>query len=64
MNRQILSLAVAAVVSDVALAEVDTDHSMVIEINRGLPYLETAVRERTTGVKAAPVADGESCCRA
>ncbi|WP_286237572.1 TonB-dependent copper receptor [Neptuniibacter halophilus] len=58
MNRQILSLAVAAVVSDVALAEVDTDHSMVIEINRGLPYLETAVRERTTGVKAAPVADG------
>ncbi len=36
----------------------DTDNNLVIEINRGLPYLETAVRETTAGVKASPVSDG------
>ncbi|MGB0282832.1 MAG: TonB-dependent copper receptor, partial [Neptuniibacter sp.] len=28
------------------------------EINQGLPQLETAIRETTTGVKASPVSDG------
>lgn len=58
MRKQILSLAVTMTVSEMALAGHDNDQNLVIEINRGLPQLETAIRETTTGVKAAPVSDG------
>ncbi|MCP4595591.1 TonB-dependent copper receptor [Neptuniibacter sp.] len=57
MKKQILSLAVSAIIADVAIAGHD-DQNLVIEINRGLPQLETAIRETTTGVKASPVSDG------
>ncbi|MGH1462085.1 MAG: TonB-dependent copper receptor [Neptuniibacter sp.] len=58
MKKQFLSLAVAAVVSDLAFAGHEDDQNLVIEINQGLPQLETAIRETTTGVKASPVSDG------
>ncbi len=57
MKKQILSLAVSAIIAEVAIAGHD-DQNVVIEINRGLPQLETAIRETTTGVKASPVSDG------
>lgn len=58
MKKKILSLFVAASVSQLAQAGHDTETNMVIEINQGLPYLETAVNKSTAGVKAAPVSDG------
>ena len=58
MKKKILSLFVAASVSQLAQAGHDTETNMVIEINQGLPYLETAVSKSTAGVKAAPVSDG------
>lgn len=58
MKKQVLSVAVAIAVSESVMAGHETDNNMVIEINRGLPYLETAVRETTAGVKASPVSDG------
>nr|WP_228051070.1 TonB-dependent copper receptor [Pontibacterium sinense] len=36
----------------------ESDGNLTIEINRGLPQLETTVRESTTGVQASPVSDG------
>ena len=58
MKKQILSLAVTLAVSELAMAGHDDDQNLVIEINRGLPQLETAIRETTTGVQASPVSDG------
>ncbi|WP_348704045.1 TonB-dependent receptor plug domain-containing protein [uncultured Neptuniibacter sp.] len=58
MKKKVLSLFVAASVSQLAQAGHDTESNMVIEINQGLPYLETAVSKSTAGVKAAPVSDG------
>ena len=57
MNKQALTVAVAMAVSTMAQAA-DSDGNLVIEINRGLPQLETTVRETTTGVQASPVSDG------
>lgn len=58
MKKSLLALAIAAAQSQLALAGHDDDQHMVIEINQGLPQLETAIRETTTGVKASPVSDG------
>jgi len=57
VNKQALTVAVAMAVSTMAQAA-DSDGNLVIEINRGLPQLETTVRETTTGVQASPVSDG------
>ena len=57
MNKQALTVAVAMAVSTMAQAS-DSEGKLVIEINRGLPQLETTVRETTTGVQASPVSDG------
>ncbi|MDI3324529.1 TonB-dependent copper receptor [Pontibacterium granulatum] len=57
MNKQALTIAVAMAVSTMAQAA-DSEGNLVIEINRGLPQLETTVRETTTGVQASPVSDG------
>ena len=58
MNKKSLSLLVSVLVSEAALAGHDGDNNLVIEINRGLPQLETVIRETTSGVKASPVSDG------
>ncbi|WP_420598683.1 TonB-dependent copper receptor [Neptuniibacter sp.] len=58
MKKTLLVLAIAAAQSELVFAGHDDDQHMVIEINRGLPQLETAIRETTTGVKASPVSDG------
>jgi len=58
VKKQILSLAVTLAVSELAMAGHNEDQNLVIEINRGLPQLETAIRETTTGVQASPVSDG------
>ena len=57
MNKQALTVAVAMAVSTMGQAS-DSEGNLVIEINRGLPQLETTVRETTTGVQASPVSDG------
>ncbi|WP_370279524.1 TonB-dependent copper receptor [Pontibacterium sp.] len=57
MNKQALTVAVAMAVSTMAQAS-DSEGNLIIEINRGLPQLETTVRETTTGVQASPVSDG------
>lgn len=58
VKKRVLSLVVATVAAESVMAGHDAETHQVIEINRGLPYLETAVRETTAGVKASPVADG------
>lgn len=58
MKKKLLSVAVATLVANTAYAGHDGDTHTVIEINRGLPQLETAIRETTGGVKASPVSDG------
>ena len=49
---------VAALIAESASAGHDADGNVVIEINKGLPYLETTVRESTAAVQASPVSDG------
>ena len=58
MKKRVLSFVISVLVSEAVLAGHDADSNLVIEINRGLPNLETAVRETTAGVKASPVSDG------
>lgn len=58
MKKQSLAMAVTLAVSAMAQAQTDADGNLVIEINKGLPQLETTVRETTTGVQASPVSDG------
>lgn len=56
--KKALSVAITLAIADGAYAAGDNDRDMVIEIKRGLPQVETAIRESTTGVQASPVADG------
>lgn len=58
VKKKIISLMVAASVSQLAQAGHESDQNMVIEINQGLPSLETTVSKSTSGVKASPVSDG------
>ncbi|MBE9399688.1 TonB-dependent copper receptor [Pontibacterium sp. N1Y112] len=57
MKKQALTAAITLAVSAMAQAT-ESDGNLTIEINRGLPQLETTVRESTTGVQASPVSDG------
>ncbi len=57
MKKQALTAAITLAVSAMAQAA-ESDGNLTIEINRGLPQLETTVRESTTGVQASPVSDG------
>lgn len=57
MKKQALTAAITLAVSAMAHAA-EFDGNLTIEINRGLPQLETTVRESTTGVQASPVSDG------
>ena len=58
MKKRVLSLVIAVLMSEAAMAGHDADGNLVIEINRGLPHLETAVRQSTASVQASPVSDG------
>ena len=58
MKKRVLSLVIAVLTSEAAMAGHDADGNLVIEINRGLPHLETAVRQSTASVQASPVSDG------
>jgi len=58
VKKQILAAAITLAVAEQAMADHNEDQNLVIEINRGLPQLETAIRETTTGVQASPVSDG------
>jgi len=58
VNKKLLAIAITAAQSTLAIAGHEDHQNMVIEINRGLPQLETAIRESTTGVQASPVSDG------
>ncbi len=63
MKKKALALCVAASVSQLAQAGHDSDQNMVIEINQGLPSLETTVSKSTSGVQASPVSDGGELLR-
>lgn len=63
MKKQGLAVAVALVVAQSAQAGHAGDGDLVIEITRGVPQLETEVRETTSGVQASPVSDGGELLR-
>jgi len=57
VKKHALTVAVALAASAMAQAA-ESDGNLTIEITKGLPQLETTVRETTTGVQASPVSDG------